>query len=65
MGGRALLDLSSRYSSNQNYIADALHPSVILKFYFIKSQTIEYSVFRTQSISDWSPISRHLVKAPN
>ena len=29
---------------------------VRLKFYFIKSQIIEYCVLQTQSISDWSPV---------
>ena len=39
MGGWAVL--------NQNYIAGTLRPYVILKFYFIKFQIIEYCVLRT------------------
>ena len=46
MDGWAVLDLSSILFLSQKYIAGALR-LVVLKFYFIKSQIIEYCVLRT------------------
>ena len=65
MGGWAALDLSSILFKVPEIHCGCFAPLYSSDVHFIKSQLIKCFVLRTLPISDWSPVSRPLFKAPN